>query len=353
MRGAPKVGARPQPSVVTWRKGAREAIQEAGYRRDLKRTLLGLVDGLAVAWRPREKRSAPGHDVLAERIGRHEATVTRAVARLIDLGLIFVAHEGTIVWDGDATRNLRAEYVLTLPATPAASSPARSPRAALDRVPSGRRARHAAARAMQKVAEGRLSGISSAALASELRVWFEAGWTPTEVLHGLDYGPEGAWTYTTAPRDVRAWLRYRLSHHKDSDGQPLPSPSSRTKARREATKAALRESRRGRGAPSATGTARQSLAAARAALEETRIAQRRRRSSVRLRNADPSSSFTLGESPTSRARRVVSLETRDAARGAAWTASHLEERVERLRKAQRQDADEEPHTRRLPHAVLL
>lgn len=352
MRGAPKVGARPQSSVVTWRKGAREAIQEAGYRRDLKRTLLGLVDGLAVAWRPREKRSAPGHDVLAERIGRHEATVTRAVARLIDLGLIFVAHEGTIVWDGDATRNLRAEYVLTLPATPAASSPARSPRAALDRVPRGRRARHAAARAMQRVAEGRLSGISPAALASELRVWFEAGWTPAEVLHGIDHGPDGAWTFTTAPRDVRAWLRYRLSHHKDMEGQPLPSPSARTTARREATKAARRAAQRGRGAPSPSGTARSALAAARAALEEARIAQRYRGTPVPPRNADPSSSFTLGESPTSRAKPAPRPGPRDAApRGRVDCP--LEERIERMRQAQLRDEAATSSRSHLPHMVLV
>lgn len=317
MRGEPAFGARPSTSVVAWRKGAREAIQEAGYRRDLKRTLLGVVDGLAVAWRPREKRSAPGHDVLAERIRRHEATVTRAITRLIDLGLIFVAYEGNIVWDGDATQNLRAEYVLTLPGQPAVR--ARSTRSVLDRVPKGRRARHAAAHAMQTVAEGNLSGISPAALASELRVWFEAGWTPAEVLHGIDHGPDGAWTFTTAPRDVRAWLRYRLSHHKDEEGQPLPSPSARTKTRREATKAALRDSRRGRGAPSMNGTARSALAAARASLEDTRIAQLYRGSSSPPRNADPSSSFTLGESPTSRAKPSPRPETRDATRGVAWT----------------------------------
>lgn len=263
--------------------------------------------------------------------------MTRAISRLVGLGLISVAYEGTVIWDGEVTRNLRAEYALTLPASPAATPPSRRSHAVLDRVPTGRRARHASARAMQKVAEGRLSGLSPAALASELRVWFEAGWTPAEVLHGIDCGPNGAWTFTTAPKDLRAWLRYRLSHHKDGEGQPLPSPSARTKARREATKAALRGSRRARGAPAATGTtARSALAAARAALEETRIAQLHRGPSRSPRNADPSSSFTLGESPTSRAR-PASTTARDATRGVAWTTS-IEERIERLRLAQRDEA---------------
>lgn len=338
MRGAPAVGSRPSTSVVAWRKGARESVRGAGYRRDLTNTLLGMIDGLAVAWRPREKRSAPGHDVLAERIGRHKATVTRAITQLVDLGLIYVAYEGTIIWDGDETRNLRAEYVLTLPGPPVAARPT-SPRATLDLVPKGRRSRHAAARAMQKVAEGHLSGISCAALASELRVWFEAGWTPAEVLHGIDFGPEGAWTFTTAPNDVRAWLRYRLSHHKDNEGQPLPSPSTRAKARRETTKATLREGRRqrGRGAPAVNGTARSALAAARAALTQARTTRGHRTPSPSMRNADPSSSFTLGESPTSRARHVQSLDAADA----AWT--NIEERIEQLRQAQlRREGEDHP-----------
>lgn len=340
MRTAAAFGARQSASIATWRRGAREVVEEAGFRRDLTSTLLGVIDGLASAYRARDKRSAPGHDVLAERTGRHKGTIGRAMTQLADMGLLFVAYEGTIVWDGDVTRNLRAEYVLTLPGRPS-DAPAPNPRAVLDVVPKGRRARHAAARAIQKVSEGNLSGISAAALASELRVWFEAGWTPAEILRGLDYGPDGAWTFTTAPRDVRAWLRFRLSHHKDGEGQPLPSPSTRTEARRAATKEALREARRdrGRGAPSMNGTARSALAAARTALADTRLARRYRATPQIARNVDPSSSFTLGESPTSRAKQA---ETLDAAPRAAWT--NIEERIEHMRRAQLADkaADSDP-----------
>lgn len=336
MRSAAALGSRPVTSIALWRKGARETVHEAGLRRDWTCTLLGVIDGLAAGWRPKERRSAPGHDVLAKRTGRHKGTIRRAIGQLLDMGLLFVAFEGTIVWDGDGTRNLRAEYTLTLPCAPVAPAP--KPRSVLDIVPKGKRARHAAARAIQKVAEGNLSSISAAALASELLAWFEAGWTPAEVLRGIDYGPDGAWTFTTAPRDVRKWLRFRLSHHKDGEGQPLPSPSARAAARREETKAALRESRRerGRGAPSMSGTARSALATVRSALSKSRSGHRGSRGPStapwEARNVAPSSSFTLGENPSTRARRSTSS---DAAPGAAWT--DFEDRIERLRRAQSQD----------------
>lgn len=335
MKRDPAPGMRPAHKITTWRRYAREQVTAAGFRRDLAATLFGIIDGLAAAWRPHDRLTGPGHDVLAERTGRCEATITRAVGRLADMGLLYTAHEGTVVWSGEATQNMRAEYALTVP------EPVRRKRAVMEgdlhRVPNGKRARHAAARSMQRVAEGQLSGLSVPALAAELRCWFEAGWTPAEVLRGIDYAPSGAWTYTTAPRDTRAWLRHRLSFHKDGTGQPVPSPSQQTAARR-AEAQAERERRRGadratgRGAPKLTGTARSALAAAKAAATQARSQRRYRAGSSKVENADPSESSTLVESPSSRARRTP---TSDAARGAAWTS--IEERIERMRLAQAED----------------
>lgn len=335
MRRNPAPGMRPAHKITTWRQYAREQVTEAGFRRDLAATLLGVIDGLAAAWRPHDRLSGPGHDVLAERTGRCEATITRAVGRLAEMGLLYTAHEGTVVWSGETTQNMRAEYGLTVP------QPVRRKRVEMEgtmhRVPNGRRARHEAARSMQRVAEGRLSGLSAPALAAELRCWFEAGWTPAEVLRGIDYAPSGAWTYTTAPRDTRAWLRYRLSFHKDGGGQPVPSPSRQAAARRAEAQEERERQRRadratGRGVPGLTGTARTALAAAKKAATQARTLQRYRAGSSKVENADPSESSTLVESPTSRARRTPRS---DAARGAAWTS--IEERIERMRQAQAKD----------------
>lgn len=336
MRRDPAPGMRPAKKITTWRAYAREQVSAAGFRRDLTATLLGIIDGLAAAWRPRECIAAPGHEVLAQRTGRHEATVTRAVARLADLGLLYVVNEGTVIWSGEATQNMRAEYALTVPGGVRRAA-RRERRGDLARVPRSKAARHAAAAAMQHVAEGSLSGLSAPALAAELRVWFEAGWTPAEVLRAIDHGPEGAWTYTTAPRDTRRWLRYRLSFHKGIDGQPTLSPSQQSAARRAEVKAQREDERRearrsGRGAPSMTGTARSALAAAKTAVAQARMKKRYRAASSRVGNADPSESSTLVESPIARAKRTPN---NDAARGAAWTS--IEERIERMRVAQIED----------------
>ncbi|MDN5797049.1 MAG: hypothetical protein L0H79_15005 [Intrasporangium sp.] len=247
---------------MSWRSHARLLVDELAGRRDLRATLRAVVDELATKWHPRSETSGPGHDQLAAAVavatgrGRcDQATVTRAIARLIEWSLIWEAAPGTIVVGRDGMENLRAEYGLALPAREPSTTttmpeapedrddgttacPESRRRAAeqgwsLAEVPVTKAERVAAAARLQAEAVG-LRGCSAPALASVLREWFVAGWTGRDVLRALDSRPEagGAWTFTTMPRFVAAWVRFRLRFWRDEEGRPGASPSQRRAAAR-------------------------------------------------------------------------------------------------------------------------
>ncbi|MDN5797206.1 MAG: hypothetical protein L0H79_15830 [Intrasporangium sp.] len=245
---------------MAWRSFARLLVDERAERRDLRATLRAVVDELATKWHPRTETSGPGHDQLAAavmvatgRAGCDQATVTRAIARLAAWSLIWEAAPGTIVIGRDGMENLRAEYGLALPAREPVT--AESPGAAQGGATEGHRARPdqgwslsstTSTKADRIAAAGRLQveavslrGCSAPALASVLRDWFVAGWTGRDVLTALDSRPEagGAWTFTTAPRYVVAWVKYRLAAWRDEEGRPGPSPSQRRASSRAAEQA--------------------------------------------------------------------------------------------------------------------
>ncbi|MEV7012004.1 hypothetical protein [Streptosporangium sp. NPDC051022] len=94
-----------------------------------------------------------------------------------------------------------------------------------------------------------LRRISARHLRSVLREWWVAGWTPDDVLHGLDHRPDGQpWTLTSDPAYVPGWIRHRLTCWRTPDGTPATSYSQGRAQRRAAAAAALTETRERRAA---------------------------------------------------------------------------------------------------------
>ncbi|MFF2300679.1 hypothetical protein [Arthrobacter sp. NPDC058127] len=74
-------------------------------------------------------------------------------------------------------------------------------------------------------------------VASSCRDFFLAGWTVADILHALDWRPDGTlWPHSGAPdtKDawrMRGWLRHRLSHWRTEAGEPLRSRDQQATAR--------------------------------------------------------------------------------------------------------------------------
>lgn len=342
--------------AVAWRSHARLLVDELAGRRDLRATLRAVVDELATKWHPRTETSGPGHDQLAAAVagatgrGRcDQATVTRAIARLVEWSLIWEAAPGTIVVGRDGLENLRAEYGLALPrrepstteapddAPPGGGAGQRTRPDqgwSLAAVTSTKADRIAAAGRLQVEAVS-LRGCSAPALASVLREWFVAGWTGRDVLTALDSKPEagGGWTFTTAPKFVAAWVKYRLRFWRDEAGRPGSSPSQRRASARaaeqarhaqlvEPVEAALTDDAKSaalarcRAAIAARGRATRAAAAQDEAHGAQLAASGMTGSGglVGVQNADPSSSYlSVGESLT-RTRELATTGTPDGVR---------------------------------------
>jgi hypothetical protein len=74
-------------------------------------------------------------------------------------------------------------------------------------------------------------------VASSCRDFFLAGWTVADILHALDWRPDGTlWPYDGAPETkeawrIRGWLRHRLGAWRTEAGEPLRSRDQREAAR--------------------------------------------------------------------------------------------------------------------------
>lgn len=306
-------GFRHTDNPATWRAHARALVADNASRRDLRATLLALVDALAVSWHPSTLVSSPGHGALEVAAGRSQSAVARGLARLASWGLVAESAPGTIVWAGEGgqVRKLRAEYALLLPSRRAEAVGGWS----LCRAPRTKGERLAAAEALRRQCRATLGQGSTRALASALGEWFAAGWTPADVLRALDCRPDdgGVWTFTTEIRSVVSWVRFRLSYWRDSGGLPRRSVSQVTDAERERLRLAAAARQRQAEADAAdraqglSEAARQAIGAVRSVL---------RSGSARAQKADPSLLSTLVESPLARARD----DEPTAPAAAGWTA---------------------------------
>lgn len=118
------------------------------------------------------------------------------------------------------------------------------------RVPSGRVQRRTAAWRVKSLLPNVLGRMSDRDVASCLRDFFVAGWSPDDVHHALESRPDGSrWPYAGAPDTkepyrVRGWLRFRLDAWRDTSGAPMVSRGRQLRAddaRRKDTQQALRK----------------------------------------------------------------------------------------------------------------
>lgn len=117
-------------------------------------------------------------------------------------------------------------------------------------VPRRRRDQLAAAETLRRV-DPVLRRLSARYVRHLLAPWWDAGWTPDDVLYAVNHRPNGApWPYAYRSHEiwhVPGWLRARLSAWLGSDGTPLPSLSQRraaqaaAAARRQADERARRQ----------------------------------------------------------------------------------------------------------------
>lgn len=246
----------------------------------------------------------PTWDLIAERAEVSRSTVARCISRLRERGLLGVVETGSTV----ATRgyvaaqlnaalpaghpdrldgNRAAEYVLCVPRPPMTDGgppaetqgrPAATPgvdgtdtpsvllqehiriptraRASQDgenradrtepaRYPQGQRAGMLATCERLRVEDFTLRRCSARMLRHLLRPLLAAGATTADVWHVLHHAPDGtAWSYTTAPVHVPAWIGWRLSHWLDANGALATQlPSQQAAQRSAAARAALAASR--------------------------------------------------------------------------------------------------------------
>jgi hypothetical protein len=276
-------GSTPLRSQARWLQAVDAHPATAALRADSHATLKRMAWVLAVSAR-RDGTTAPGWDVLAERVGVSRATVARWLSWLRHHGLLGLVETGTTpAVRGsrytEATGNARAIYLLTKPLTSAddsvaeretppegspwelskthaqargsSVSPLRGPDWNPAQTTKTRRDERAAAARLRAVAPG-LRSLTPRHLRSLVLPWLRSGWTVNDLLHALDHGPDGTpRTWTTSVRSPGGWVVTRLAPWR---GRRAPSQqraeertrlSEQQQRRREAEAEAEAEALRG------------------------------------------------------------------------------------------------------------
>jgi hypothetical protein len=106
----------------------------------------------------------------------------------------------------------------------------------LHRTPN-RRIQHLAAASEVRYRSFPLRCMTPKDVANSCRDFFLAGWTVADILHAMDWRPDGTlWPHSGAPdtkdaRRMRGWLRHRLSAWRTTAGEPLRSRDQQEAAR--------------------------------------------------------------------------------------------------------------------------
>lgn len=223
-------------------------------------------------------------DRIADQVGVSRSTVARAVRWLRGAGLLGVVYSGASAAALRSDVNRAPTYVLAVPAAADVpevreETPAHSPVETIDTPPAGersvddlnarassdttsaplrglatstttrgaawsmstapatRRDRLAAAEALLWQAPT-IRRMSARLLRHVLRSWWDAGWSPNDVLYALDHTPDGQpWRYVGRVHTPAAWIRHRLAAWRDQAGAALPSRTQRVRAAGEALRA--------------------------------------------------------------------------------------------------------------------
>lgn len=126
------------------------------------------------------------------------------------------------------------------------------------------------------------------AIRSAARDFWAAGWSVGDVLHALDYRPDGSlWPHSGAHRvrSVRAWSCYRLRRWRDEAGCPTTSASARRRRARAALIDQQNRDRQERLEARKRASERPATAATRRLIQEAREAARA--AATRLRHPHP------------------------------------------------------------------
>jgi hypothetical protein len=224
-------------------------------RADAEKNALLVARALVFSAHWKTMVARPGWDTLIDRTGLSRSTIQRVIRRLRNWGFLGVVETGS-TWRtrgcrrGDDEGDLGAEYVLCVPSEDqvSAATPERDattfkpveisdspsllrqeerskPHASarenatptadqpwpMHQTPRTRGQRLAATRRLQNQAPV-LARPGTRQLRSILRLWYDRGWTPAQVLYALDHGPDGALRWHTADvRHVPGWIRHRLA----------------------------------------------------------------------------------------------------------------------------------------------
>jgi hypothetical protein len=260
----------PPPSQARWLRATEEEIGAALLRRDAHRNALMIARliGWSADWRSGHSR--PTLARLMAVTGLSRRTCQRWCRWLEIRGLLVVLEPGVTprfrpgILYRCGSSNLAREWQLALPVdrtgTPsgipsyfsaptrtrgeqtqtdsrcAADSPTAPPPPAVPQWPLGRNPRRRderlAAAETLRAEHPVLRRMSPRALRSALRVYFQAGWTPADVLHALETLPGGEpHQFGERVGDPPRWLRWRLSwwwerRHPDNARQLRPPHSA-------------------------------------------------------------------------------------------------------------------------------
>jgi len=251
------------PTQVRWLRLAEDEIDAALLRADAHRNLLAIarVIGWSADWRT--GRSRPTLAKLMGVTGLSRRCVQYWLRWIEERGLLTVLEPGTtprfrpgILYRAGSS-NLAREWRLAAPVdltcTPSQScsqkeSPTRahaSPAGDLDRRsapdspaapspavpqapiwPPGQnpQRRSEALAAAESLRRGHLvlRRLSARAIRSAVRIYFRTGWTPADVLHALDFRPDGRQhIHADTVRSPARWLASRLSWWLGGDGRPV------------------------------------------------------------------------------------------------------------------------------------
>lgn len=280
---APRVASVPvQPAVPQrrWLALAQDAVDAAWLREDARRNVLVIARAIGWAADWRTGRSRPTLARLTDISGLSLRTVQRWCRWLEGAGLLVVTEPGSTpefrpgILHGSGG-NLAREWRLVDPTVtpprsdldqPGICKPYAGARAELQTDAAPRRlpdvpqpqpwarwrnpktrGEALAAAAVVRSASPFHRRLSERSWRSIIRVYVVAGWCPGDILHALDWRPDGTPHWHTAPvLNPGAWARHRLSLWLDDQGSPVLAPSQRRAIEREHDQAVQRARRTAR-----------------------------------------------------------------------------------------------------------
>ena len=260
-------GSRRATSQRQWKTAALTAVTAQHWYTNRAAHTTAVIGVLARYMDWADRTSRPTHTRIAQMTKLSPRTVTRTIAWLRSTGLLGLVSPGTTpalrpaILHGPPERNDAAVYLLTIPhrhkppPTPQTAghsqsdhlSRSRRDRTNLPRTRARGKPRPPADHILRHCPKTRTEQLTAAdairaccPTAARLtprhvawltRAWFQAGRTPADILHAIDYHPDGhQWHHDTPIRHPAGWLHHRLADWT-RDGQLLPTPAQQAAAR--------------------------------------------------------------------------------------------------------------------------